>query len=206
MIHMIYRVSLVSLMLSISVGQLHNHERKCRRRNDYHLRLPRLHRYFSVSMILFQLMVTKNLCRIYSLSLHLDPIIDINANTYPTPQLVEYLSAYVNEDVRSSNQSDNDDFYVIPRQEHPPICDTYHSLPDENSSSDASNQFYAAPLTFAKNFVLESNLSFDDRQDISLDTVPDVIIDPSASNNTVYYSYPDHQPITVNIRFVFFRE
>lgn len=130
----------------------------------------------------------------------LDPIIDANTNIYPTPQLVEHSSAYVNEDILPSNQSDNDDFYVIPRQENLPICDTYHSLPDGNSSD--ANQFYAAPPTFARNFVLESNVSFDDSQDISLDTVPDLVNDPS-TNNTVYYSYPDHQPITVNIQFAF---
>ena len=86
----------------------------------------------------------------------------------------------------------------MPRQENLPVCDTYNSLPDINPTDPA--QIYVTPPTFSKNFVLESNLSFDDSQDIaniSLDTVPDLITDAS-TNNTVYYSYPGQQSATVN--------
>jgi hypothetical protein len=120
---------------------------------------------------------------------YLDSIVDI----YPT----QHSSSYVNEPL-ASNHSDIDDFYVMPRQENLPVCDTYNSLPDTNPIDPA--QIYVTPPTFSKNFVLESNLSFDDSQDISnisLDTVPDLITDAS-TNNTVYYSYPDQQSTMVN--------
>jgi hypothetical protein len=101
----------------------------------------------------------------------------------------------------------------MPRQENLPICDTYNTLTissQDNNPSTPPNpsdtaQFYATPPTFAKNFVLEANLSFDDSQDVpnvSLDSVPDLINDTSTSN-FIYYSYPEQQSIAVNNRFFF---
>ena len=97
----------------------------------------------------------------------------------------------------------------MPRQENPPICNTYNTVTyssDDDQPSTPPNpadtaQFYATPPTFAKNFVLESNLSFDDSQDvpnISLDSVPDLINNNISTTNDVYYSYPDQQTIGVN--------
>jgi hypothetical protein len=91
----------------------------------------------------------------------------------------------------------------MPRQENPHTCDTYNTLPEDTNPSDIA-QFYATPPAFAKNFVLDSNLSFDDSQDIpnvSLDSVPDLITDPSTTND-VYYSYPEPQTVTVNRHFI----
>ena len=104
-----------------------------------------------------------------------------------------------------SNHSDNDDFYVIPREEHFPICDTSNTTITDAHSSTPPNgsdsaQFYASPPMFAKNFTLETNLSFDDSEDVpnvSLDAVPDVLNDTSA-NNEIYYSYPTQQTTTVS--------
>jgi len=144
---------------------------------------------------------------------YLDSTIDMNSNDYSTPQFSEHSTSYVNQPLPSNN-FEIDDFYVIPRQENLPTCDTYNTLtnsPQDNNPSTPPNpsdtaQFYATPPTFAKNFVLESNLSFDDSQDvpnISLDSVPDLINDTSTTYAT-YYSYPEQQETTtVNNRFIF---
>ncbi len=139
--------------------------------------------------------------------INLDSMINTNPNVYTIPQLAEHSSSYVNQLLPSDN-SQIDNFYVMPRQENLPICDTYNTLTissQDNNPSTPPNpsdtaQLYATPPTFAKNFVLESNLSFDDSQDvlnISLDSVPDLINDISTTN-AVYYSYPEQQPPTVN--------
>lgn len=139
---------------------------------------------------------------------------DTNSNVYSNPEQSQHSSSYVNQPYPSNN-SDTDEFYVIPRQENLPICDTYNTITNSSedinpstppNSSDIA-QFYATPPTFSKNFVLESNLSFDDSQDItniSLDSVPDVIND-SSTTQTVYYSYPEHQQqsVTVNNQVYF---
>ncbi|CAF3591202.1 unnamed protein product [Adineta steineri] len=139
-----------------------------------------------------------------------DSSINNHANIYSIQQSTEHSIPYVNQLI-SSNNPENDDFYVMPRQENPLSCDTYNILTNTNQDNDPRTppnpsdltQFYATPPTFAKNFVLESNLSFDDSQDIpniSLDTVPDVIIDTS-TNNDIYYSYPEQQIISVETLF-----
>jgi ABC-type glycerol-3-phosphate transport system substrate-binding protein len=96
----------------------------------------------------------------------------------------------------------------MPRQDNLPPCDTYNTLTSSSQDNNPSDiaQFYATPPAFAKNFIVDSNLSFDDSEDIpnvSLDTVPDVINDPSATND-IYYSYPEHKPVTVNKHILFF--
>ena len=93
----------------------------------------------------------------------------------------------------------------MPRQENLPPCDTLMTSSQDNNPSDNA-QIYATPPAFAKNFIIDSNLSFDDSEDtpnVSLDIVPDLITDPSATND-IYYSYPDHQTITVNSQMLFF--
>ncbi len=141
---------------------------------------------------------------------YLDSTIDMNPNDYSIPQFTEHSTSYVNQPLPSNN-CETHDFYVIPRQENLPICDTLTNSPQDNNPSTPPNpsdtaQFYATPPTFAKNFVLESNLSFDDSQDvqnISLDSVPDLINDTSTTN-AIYYSYPEQQEsTTVNNRFIF---
>ncbi|UJR28095.1 hypothetical protein I4U23_009350 [Adineta vaga] len=134
-----------------------------------------------------------------------DPLNDINVNIYPTPQQIEqHSTSYVNQLI-PLNHPENDDFYVLPREEHHPICDTSNAstiTSETNNPSTPPNgsdttQFYASPPTFAKNFVLETNLSFDDSEDVpnvSLDSVPDLSNDISA-NNEIYYSYPIQQTI-----------
>ncbi|CAF2731513.1 unnamed protein product [Rotaria sp. Silwood2] len=130
--------------------------------------------------------------------------IDTNSNIYLTPQLVQNSTPYANQ-LYPSNNLIIDDFYVMPRQENPPTCDTYNSLvtftqndnPSTSSNPFEAAQIYATPPNFAKNFVLQSNLSFDDSQDvsnISLDSVPDLINDTSTTTD-IYYSYPE-QPVT----------
>jgi hypothetical protein len=143
----------------------------------------------------------------------LDSTLDTNSNVYSNPELTQHSSSYVNHPFPSNN-SEVDGFYVTPRQENLPICDTHNTITsssEDNNPSTPPNpadiaQFYATPPTFSKNFVLESNLSFDDSQDvqnISLDSVPDILNDTSTTN-IVYYSYPEQQSVTVNHSFSFF--
>jgi hypothetical protein len=127
-----------------------------------------------------------------------------------------HSTAYVNE-IPSNKTLDDDDFYVTPHQEHPPTEKKSNTLPDTSDDESPSTpppphhsdtgQFYATPPTFARNFVLESNLSFDDSQDmpaVSLDSVPDLIdgVHPTP-NNDAYYSYPEAQVKPVRMSFVF---
>lgn len=131
----------------------------------------------------------------------------MNSNIYLTSQLIENSSPYVNESFPTNNHIP-DDFYCMPRQEDHPICDTYNTIVNSNENKSPStppNAFdnghiYSSPPIFSKNFVIESNLSFDDSQDIpnvSLDSVPDLINDIPTTND-VYYSYPESQIITVS--------
>lgn len=137
----------------------------------------------------------------------LDSNADSNPNLYLTPQLNNNFSAYVNHIFPSNDQID-DDFYVMPRQVTHPICDkntnSENSIQNKNSTIPLeSSQIYATPPTFSKNFVTESNLSFDDSQDvpnISLDSVPDLINDTPTTND-IYYSYPEQQVVVVNTFF-----
>lgn len=161
-------------------------------------------------MILFHLMVNKKKTTTIFFFLkinYLDPPNHINSNDYCTPQSIEHSTSYVNE-LNLSNHSDIDDFYVMPRQEDLPLCDTHNPLTNssENTYPTDSNPIYVAPPTFSKNFVVESNLSFDDSQDIpniSLDSVPDLISNIPTDNN-IYYSYPEQQSIIVNKYFLNF--
>ncbi|CAF3289073.1 unnamed protein product [Rotaria socialis] len=131
-----------------------------------------------------------------------DSTIDMNSNIYLSSQFIENSSSYVNE-LDPPNNPLPDDFYAIPRQKDRPICDTYNTI--VNSAEDVSpstppngfenGHIYATPPTFSKNFVIESNVSFDDSQDvpnISLDSVPDLIND-IPNKNDIYYSYPEPQ-------------
>ena len=88
----------------------------------------------------------------------------------------------------------------MPRQENLPVCDLYNSLPDNNPPDPA--QIYVTPPACSKNLILESSIASDDSQNISLDTVPDLITEPS-TNNTAYYSHPTQQSVTVN-SYLFF--
>ncbi len=98
----------------------------------------------------------------------------------------------------------------MPRQDNFPICDTYNSLTTISQDIHPTNpsdsaQFYATPPTCARNFVLESNLSFDDSQDvpnISLDSVPDLLNNTSTTAD-IYYSYPEQHTTSVNNLFLF---
>jgi len=99
----------------------------------------------------------------------------------------------------------------MPRQDNFPICDTYNAVTQDIHPTTPPNpsdtaQFYATPPTFARNFVLESNLSFDDSQDIpniSLDSVPDLLNNTSTPAD-IYYSYPEQHTTLVNNLFLFF--
>ncbi|CAF0775359.1 unnamed protein product [Rotaria sordida] len=136
-----------------------------------------------------------------------DSTIDTHSNIYSTPQLVQNSTPYVNQ-LYSSNNLIHDDFYVMPRQENLSTCDTYNtlvnSIQNDNSFTppnlSETTQFYATPPTFTKNFILESNLSFDDSQDvpnISLDSVPDLVNSISTTTTSdSYYSYPTQQVVT----------
>ncbi|CAF3403123.1 unnamed protein product [Rotaria sp. Silwood1] len=136
---------------------------------------------------------------------------ETNSNIYLTPQLIQNSIPYVNQ-LCSSNNLINDDFYVMPRQENLSSCDTYKTLvtstqndyPSTSLNSFETAQIYSTPPTFSKNFVLESNLSFDDSQDvpnISLDSVPDLINDISTTND-IYYSYPEQQVTTQRTKLI----
>lgn len=138
---------------------------------------------------------------------NLDPSIDSHSNAYassiPSAATVTHSAPYVNQFL-TSQTIDDDNFYVMPRQETPHFNEM--SSPQISKSDDSSpstppnlsepHPFYATPPAFANNFVLESNLSFDDSEDlptVTLDTVPDLTNGKSSASNDIYYSYPDHQ-------------
>ena len=96
-----------------------------------------------------------------------------------------------------------DDFYVMPRQENLSSCDTLVNFAQDNYSLTQLNpieteQCYATLPTFAKNFSLESNLSFDDSQNVSLDSVPDLINNHTSIIND---SYSKPQTTSVSLFF-----
>ena len=139
-----------------------------------------------------------------TLSLHVSLLVDSHAeqnpNLYSTPPCASHSASYVNQTFPSTTN----DFYVMPRQENPLLDDADNGLVysfDDHPPSTALHssdrlQLYAIPPTFAKNFVLESNLSFDDSQDapsVSLDVVPDLIADAPLVDDTSY-AYPELPP------------
>lgn len=143
---------------------------------------------------------------------NLDSTIDPVPKEYSSLPFSTHSTAYVNE-MPLSKSLDDGDFYVTPRQENPPTEKNSSPLPDTSEDEapltpthpSDTVQFYAIPPPFARNFVLESNLSFDDSQDIpsvSLDSVPD-LIDGVPPNNDIYYSYPEVQVKPVRMGFVF---
>lgn len=115
-------------------------------------------------------------------------------------------SSYVN-DCLPLDHSNSDNFYVMPRETIIPTVDSsecLHTTTPPNSLDPA--QIYVTPPAFSRNFILESNLSFDDSQDIpniSLDCIPD--LDPkSQTDDSTYYSYPEQQSTSSVIKANFF--
>ena len=121
-------------------------------------------------------------------------------NVYSSLPIELHSAAYINQSLPLKTMN-NDEFYVVPREENSIIsgADTNPQSADDDTDSfnnpTDSAQFYAVPPNYSKNFVLQTNLSFDDSQDVtsvSLDCVPD--LNQTLSNtNGVYYSYPEQQ-------------
>lgn len=140
-----------------------------------------------------------------SMSLHVDSHAEQNPNLYSTPPCASHSTSYVNQTFPSTTN----DFYVMPRQENPLLDDGLVYSFDEHRPSTTLHsserpQLYAVPPTFAKNFVLESNLSFDDSQDtasISLDAVPDLTAEAPLVNDTSY-AYSELPPVPPPLNMV----
>lgn len=121
---------------------------------------------------------------------------DSNSTVYSSIPSVSHSTSYVNQCLTAETINE-ENFYVMPRQENPHTNENSTELSSTPPNPTDTAQIYATPPSFAKNFVLESNVSFDDRDDlpsVSLDTVPDLINGNSSSTNDIYYSYPQAPP------------
>lgn len=106
-----------------------------------------------------------------------------------------HTSNYTNETFPLRKLSD-DQFYVLPREHIRKEID-FNSKTLENTVD--AQEIYAVPSNFSQNFVLESNVSFDDSEELSsvcLDSVPELISSESNSHE-IYYSHPEQRTRSV---------